>query len=72
VDGEAVDEAVKDEDDAVDGEQDVLGGHVATAVGSPGAQQDDHLDKLRQREVYARRTCPLLIDQVVYMVFECV
>jgi len=67
VDGEAVDEAVQDEDDAVDGDQDVLGGHVATAVGSPGAEQDDHLDKLSQREVDAHRTCPLLIDQVVYI-----
>ena len=59
MDGEAVDEAVQDEDDAVDGEQDVLGGHVATAVGSPGAQQDHHLDQLRQREVHAHRASPL-------------
>jgi len=67
VDGEAVDEAVQDEDDAVDGDQDVLGGHVATAVGSPGAEQDDHLDKLSQREVDARRTCTLLIDQALFI-----
>jgi hypothetical protein len=43
----------------VDGQDDVLGGHVAAAVGSTGAEQDDHLDELRQREVRARGGSPL-------------
>ena len=59
LDGEAVDETVHDQDGGVNCEQDVLGGHVATAVGSPGAQQDHHLDQLRQREVHAHRASPL-------------
>ena len=59
VDGQAVDEAVHDEDGGVDGQHDVLGGQVAAAVGPAGAQQDDHLDQLRQREVHARRARPL-------------
>ena len=58
-DGEAVDEAMQDEDEAVDGQHDVFGRKVAAAVGPAGAEQDDHLDELRQREVHARRTSSL-------------
>jgi hypothetical protein len=43
----------------VDGQNHVLGGRVAAAVGSTGAEQDDHLDELRQREVRARGSSPL-------------
>ena len=57
--GEAVDYAMQDEDEAVDGQDDVLGGQVAAAVGPAGAEQDHHLHKLRQREVHARCTGPL-------------
>lgn len=59
VDREAVDEAVKDQDGAIDGQHDVLGGHVAAAIGSAGAEQDDHLDELRQGEIHARGASPL-------------
>ncbi|BAS76189.1 Os01g0945400, partial [Oryza sativa Japonica Group] len=64
LDREAVDSAVDDEHGAVDGEHDVVGGHVATAVGSTGAEQDDHLDQLRQREVHARGSGPLCHQEI--------
>lgn len=57
--GKAVDETVQDEDDRVDGQHDVLGRHVAAAVGASCGKQDDHLEKLRQREIHARRASPL-------------
>ncbi|BAS76195.1 Os01g0945650 [Oryza sativa Japonica Group] len=57
--GKAVDEAVQDEDGRVDGQHDVLGRHVAAAVGASRGKQDDHLEKLRQREIHARRASPL-------------
>ena len=59
LDREAVHEPVDDQDGTIDGQQDVLGRHVAAAVAAPGAKQDDHLDQLRQREVHARGTGPL-------------
>nr|CAB3475407.1 unnamed protein product [Digitaria exilis] len=59
LDGEAVDEAMDGQDGSVDGQHDVLGGHVAAAIEAPGAKQDDHLDELCQREVHARGTSPL-------------
>ncbi len=59
LDGEAVDQSMQDQDEAVDGQDDVLGGQVAATVGPAGAEQDHHLDKLSQREIHARRTSPL-------------
>ena len=59
IDGEAVDKPVQDEDDKVDGKHDVFGGQITTAIGSPGAKQDDDLDKLCQWEVHARGASPL-------------
>ena len=59
MDGEAIDEAMQDEDEAIDRQDDVLGCHVAAAVGAAGSQQDDHLDELRQREVHAGGRRPL-------------
>lgn len=59
MDREAIDEPVQDEDGTVDGEHDVFGGQITAAVGSPGGEQDDDLDELRQREVHARGASPL-------------
>ena len=59
MDGQAVDQTMQDEDETVDGQDDVLGGQVAAAVCTAGGQQDDHLDKLRQSEVHARSCGPL-------------
>ena len=58
-DGEAVDDGVAEQDRGVEGDHHVLGRQVPAAVLAAGAQQDDHLDQLRQGVVHAGGHRPL-------------